>query len=355
MLSGGTSRKAIVAHARIVVLAVVALAAAACAGSDKETSADGTVVFAVFKLPGNTGCGGGIWAVDAPDSQPRLIVRRTDHERLGKLNPNYPRFTPDGRSLLLAHFRASQDLPELDVYRMAIRSGRVRPVFAGAIAFLYRWTEDAPALVTARGDELVAVDAASGRVKELGRGEGPDYALDPPGRRLAYSRREGQGRSLWVRPVAGGHARRVALDGQWPFWSRDGSRLAFFAGDAISESTAPPRVVPASGGEVRQLVPDALTGRVLWAGNEVLLLRTPNEDAVGTEYGVGDLHGLEVEGGDTRAIAEEVLPLEVSADGRRLLFLRPAPRPRRDQLHRPGPWKSTAAASASWASSTRRT
>jgi hypothetical protein len=323
MLCGGTSGKAIVVHARVLVLAVVALAAAACAGSDKETSSDGTVVFAVFKLPGNTGCGGGIWAVGGPDARPRLVVGRVDHERRGKVDPTHPRFSPDGRSLFLAHFTDAPDLPELNVYRMDAGRGRVSPVFAGAIAFLYRWGEDAPAVVTASRRELVVVDAATGRVQKLGRGEGPDYALDPPGLRLAYSRAAARSRSLWVRMVAGRSPRRVAPDGQWPFWSRDGRRLAFFAGNAFAGSTAPLRVVSSRGGEVRQLVDDALLARVLWTEDEVLFLRAPDERADGAMYDVGDLHAVDVETGDTRRIADEVLPLEVSEDGRRLLFLRP--------------------------------
>jgi hypothetical protein len=289
-------------------------ALAACAGGAEEGPAAAAIAFSVFQLPGDEGCGGGIWTVDGPDARPRLVVGPND-----SVEPLYPRFTPDGRSLFFADFVDPTDLPVLDVYRLAGDSGRASQVFGGAIAFLYRWAENAPVLATAREDgEVVAVDGTTGDVTELGRADGPDYALDPRGERIAFSR----GSSLWVQDVAGDPPRRIAPDGRGPAWSRDGSRIAFLRGTP-GEAAASLLVVPADGGSPRQLVADALVGRLLWTEDEVLYLRPPAAGADGQEHGVGDLRAVDVSSGKTRPVADEVLPLEVSADGQRLLFLRP--------------------------------
>lgn len=312
-------------HARVLVLAVVALVAAACSGGDGDESApDTAIVFSAFHVPNAEACGGdGLWAVDSSGGPLRLVVGAIPHEELSDLDPLYPHFTPDGRSLIFGYFQYPSELPVADMYRMDVESGRVRPVLEGAIMFLFRWAEAAPVFVTARGNDLVVVDAVSGQVWELGRAEGPDYALDPTGSRLAYSRRNGESRALWLRTVAGGPPRRVAADGHRPSWSRDGTRLAFYPSSATGSGTSPLYVVRAAGGEARELARDVATSRVLWTDDEVLFMRVPGEGALAPEYDVGDLHAVPAAGGDSREVAEEVLPLEVSPDGQRLLFLRP--------------------------------
>jgi WD40-like Beta Propeller Repeat len=311
-------------HPLALVLALAALVAAGCAGKGEAGSADGTVVLTAFQVAGAPGCGDdGLWALEPEADRPRLVVGDIRHEELTTLDPAYPRFTPDGRTLVFGYWQYPAELPTADIYRMDVASGRVTRVFEGAIMFLYRWAEAAPVFVTARGDNLVVVDASTGRSRELGRGEGPDPALDPRGDRLAYSRRGKGGRSLWVRGVAGDTPRKLTEDGQWPFWSRDGTRVAFFPADANDSEPAELRVVPARGGKARRLVDDAMVGRVLWTHDEVLFLRLPAAGADGTEHGVGDLYAVPADGGAARKVAAEVVPLEVSPDGKRLLFLRP--------------------------------
>lgn len=61
----------------------------------------------------------------------------------------------------------------------------------------------------------------------LSRSNQGDTALSPDGRQLAYLREQGEHRSVWMLPTAGGDARRVLLetDASQIAWSRDGRWL----------------------------------------------------------------------------------------------------------------------------------
>ena len=83
--------------------------------------------------------------------------------------------------------------------------------------------------------------------------------LSPDGRQVAYLRRQGDARSLWVLPAAGGRARRLLArtDATQVQWSRDGRWLFVVAGRTLSvvalDGGAGLRV-PLKGPEAREVV-----------------------------------------------------------------------------------------------------
>jgi Tol biopolymer transport system component len=84
-------------------------------------------------------------------------------------------------------------------------------------------------LVSHRADdavELHVVDPDSGERTVLTSGETDTGGTwSPDGRHVAFLRVEAGGDGLWVVPVAGGPARRLADGGRSPSWSPDGTRI----------------------------------------------------------------------------------------------------------------------------------
>ena len=117
--------------------------------------------------------------------------------------------------------------------------------------------------------------------------EGGDFALSPDGRTLALSALDAQGvRRLWLRGLAEPDARPVAgtTDAQAPFWSPDGSTIAFFAQGQL-------RRVDASGGEVRDLcAANAARGGTWGARDRIVFCSEP----VGPLMMVGAAGGIPI-------------------------------------------------------------
>ena len=196
----------------------------------------------------------------------------------------YPRFSPDGRSLLLDVGSGQGGNDEIWRYDFATRGmsrvtftasglpvwsprgdaiaytgggspGRISTIFqlrvdgTGAEATVWKgndltvacdWTRDGDGLVTTdlRGDlGLYLVSLAGGEARRIVAGPGGQYgaAFDPTGRYLAYVSIETGTDEVFVStfPEGGGKWQVSTDGGQVPVWTRDGKSILYTYGDAI--------------------------------------------------------------------------------------------------------------------------
>jgi Tol biopolymer transport system component len=154
-----------------------------------------------------------------------------------------PRWAPDGRALIVATWDHNS---RMSLCRVDVRTGEVSPVVTAGPDQVFRHHDilGDGTLVYVRADmksqvaSIIRRDLASGDEKELYQGPPKNdvtMALSPNGRRLAFiNRPEGQvGAVLIVRvmPASGGEAREVVRftsEGWFPLvWSADGRYLLF--------------------------------------------------------------------------------------------------------------------------------
>jgi len=166
-----------------------------------------------------------------------------------------PRWSPDGSQLYYY-----QELPEPSYRRIPVDGGPSVTIVSG-----WRWDTHTNAVVDpggrtvaytfVEGHRLLAArlrDLATGRERELQR---PlhDLGWSPDGTLLAGN---DEGERIWVCPVDGGVCVSL-VDGFWPIWSSDGSRIYFHRRgrplDDPSLRSLEAWVVAASGGEPRRL------------------------------------------------------------------------------------------------------
>lgn len=98
-------------------------------------------------------------------------------------------------------------------------------------------------------------------------------ALSPDGLTLAVSGRYQGRKHLWLKPVGDGVARPLpnTIDAIFPFWSPDGTKLGFFADDAIKQ-------IDIQTGEVKVLVPGVTyASGASWGKNGTILFSTAGQ------------------------------------------------------------------------------
>jgi Tol biopolymer transport system component len=191
-------------------------------GCNPQLSPDGQTVYYIDDRPDKEG----IYAVPRQGGAPRILAQIRLTERIGSLQFA---LSPDGQTIAY-----------------------VDPLDEGHGLFILPASGGEPDLLVKLSDPQVVWRNFVGIVV-------PQWS--PDGSQLAYADDEG----LYVIPAAGGQPKKVAhLDGGWECWtlrwSPDGKFLAALSRDKDHTPNPGPQnivfVVPAEGGELRQLTPD---------------------------------------------------------------------------------------------------
>jgi len=255
-----------------------------------------------------------------------------------------PSWSPDGRRLAYYSRREGEKPPTLVI--LSVETGEARDVpvrLTPEILALVRWFPDGKSLlVSARESGPVrqvafyGVDAQTGdhRLVRESPGPGPVGAeLSPDGKMLFFF--TGGEQELWggviSRDLGTGQEREIArVPGILPgrgsaekAVSPDGRYLAFRS--PVDESWTAVRLVPTTGGEVRELYrfqvqsEPALFGQLSWTpdGRNVLFVRSTGKD------GMPELWRMPVAGGDPQRTGLSMQGMRVVAphpDGRRIAF-----------------------------------
>jgi Tol biopolymer transport system component len=143
-----------------------------------------------------------------------------------------PRFSPDGRSLLV--FGSGRDIGR-GLYRVDLETGAVTMIDSFNDSFLRQavWSTDGKSVYIHSGTRIIRVELATGRETELYQGKWCPISIDvsPDGRWISFYR---DINSLVVLPSVGGGPREVVhLDDEvrnpHPFvrWTPDGEHLLF--------------------------------------------------------------------------------------------------------------------------------
>jgi TolB protein len=170
-----------------------------------------------------------IWsmAVDGGDVQ---HVYKTSSNEFGRVAPS-----PDGARLCFSSDRAGLNA----IYILETKSGEVRPVSNPARwSFGPTWSKADRIAYFARNAEAgidiwtVSADGSDARQITHHRGESRQPWWSPDGSLLAFSADEGTGSfQIHLASADGSDERSITRNGEWqqPFWSPDGSRLAVSA------------------------------------------------------------------------------------------------------------------------------
>ncbi|MFL6700543.1 MAG: S9 family peptidase [Vitreoscilla sp.] len=155
------------------------------------------------------------------------------------------------------------------------------------VAWRLPYKEDGLGNILRRQIHLFALDAATGKPRQITEGSYDVYGFDlsPDGRRVAYVRsREGRyahSFDLWVGDVQGGGKRQLTNDHAMvmqPAWSPDGRRIAFTGSQ--EEGDAEPRLwlVEVDSGQCRELCPGEVDvadpESVMWSADGTSLFFT---------------------------------------------------------------------------------
>ncbi|MCH8118895.1 MAG: PD40 domain-containing protein [Planctomycetes bacterium] len=186
-----------------------------CAKYCPELSPDGRIIYYVNNMPGKEG----IYAVLRDGGAPRRLTESFPEEHTGLINYHRFALSPDGRTLAYS-----------------TRIGNEKGIFT---------------VPTMGGDPRLLVQITNAKSSPV-----PQWS--PDGSQLAYS----DGNDLYIIPAAGGQPRKLAhMNHGWEDysvrWSPDGKFIAAFGipkpGNSADNAVF---VVPASGGELRQLTSD---------------------------------------------------------------------------------------------------
>ena len=153
-------------------------------------------------------------------------------------------------------------------------------------------------------------------------------AFSPDGARLVFGARDKSGRNLlWLRSLAESAAQPLAgtEEATYPFWSADGSSIAFFAAGKLKKKAVP-------GGVVETLC-DARDGRGgTWSQKDEILIAPDS---------TGPIVTVPAKGGQPRPVTREATPSSDYShrwpsflpDGRHFLFLRRNPAGQQDGIY----------------------
>jgi len=253
----------------------------------------------------------GIWSVDGEGEYRWLAA----HKR----SPVFPSFQHDGR-LAFGLFTDRDYLayPLIDI--VGLEDGKL---LARGVLFLgFTWSparEQLLALTAKPGRKrlsLVLVEPEHGRTTTVTDAAGGSFAwLGGDGDMIAFLKVEDGQESLWVADPDGTHARRLTRGVHERFAaSLDGKRIAFRRSAAGSRFTDELWVVDVERGDERRvpgvLLPDR-SGPDVWTGERTLVVHD-DDDAV----------LVDVQSGQRSLLAQDVLVLQLSPDGSRLLAIR---------------------------------
>jgi Tol biopolymer transport system component len=186
----------------------------------------------------DTARGGEWWLIDTDGSGQRLLLSPAADEDLISASST-PAWSADGSRLALEAYRTcytnggADTCPQVG-YSVIVDVDANRLGMAG----LYpAWSPDGSEIASETGGRCVVFGDATGRpvgwnprALGLAPGDCPLPVWSPDGRWLAAE--SGRG-SLYLVPRHGGKAHRVSADASELSWSPDGSRLAFWRGDAL--------------------------------------------------------------------------------------------------------------------------
>jgi len=185
-----------------------------------------------------------VWMIPAKGGEARQITH-------GLVPELYPRFTPDGSSILY-HTWTPQADRVLSIHIGGGGPETVTPV---------RAQDDAYADVSPDGRFIAFTRIEEGidRIVSRPREGGPERLVhpgpatlprfSPDGAWIAFAPDRGYEGGILVVRTDGTAERRLTATGGWPVWTRDGASVAFLAVDSEGDVTI--RLAPMSGGEVR--------------------------------------------------------------------------------------------------------
>jgi Tol biopolymer transport system component len=230
------------------VLAVI-LASAASGGTPARPDifrGSGAIVFSCSGCPEDL-YGTELFSVSASGRGLRRLPTR-----LRALEPRYPRWSPDGRSVTFSSQRS--------IWRLSVRpKGLGRQLTQGHRNRDPAWSPDGRTIVFVRDRTLFTIRAATGkRLRELnlwrrGSFESPDWS--PDGRHVAFNHATA---GLYVVRADGRGARRLkprgVCGGRLPRWSPDGKQIAFVGHDGVGCRNRAVMVIRPNGKRLRAIV-----------------------------------------------------------------------------------------------------
>ncbi len=195
---------------------------------------------------------GDIWTLPASGGEGR---RRTE----GKDKDEWPRFSPDGRSIAYQSDKGGDS----NIWLLDLKTGQKRQLTKHrADDYFHAWSPDGEKLVFSSersgNRDIWTLEIDSGRLEQITRDKAPDDdpAFSPDGQWIAFdSGREGS-QAIYVVPAEGGDPRRVTTDSgflQVPSWSPDGSMLVYESFNAANGGSLGLYVISSRGGPSVQL------------------------------------------------------------------------------------------------------
>lgn len=212
---------------------------------NESAELDGQQLLVTSVRTGNTD----VFLVNPATGDARNLTRHPAEDR-------YPAWSPDGR---LIAFTSDRD-GAFNLYVMNSDGGEVRQLTrekSPAVCYFPSWSGDGKQIVFGLAGEKTAIMATiapdGSNFKSLG--EGRDPFISPDGRRLAFTKRAGQGFAVFVRNVDGSGERQLTtnenrIGAVGPTWSPDGTKILY--SDQVGQALEV-FVVDAGGGAPRQL------------------------------------------------------------------------------------------------------
>ncbi|MCB1032556.1 MAG: serine/threonine-protein kinase [Acidobacteria bacterium] len=186
-----------------------------------------------------------LWLAPVSGGEPRRLTETPEGEV-------YPRFTPDGETLVYTTWSTPHRLFQLSV------AGGTAAELTSADEGGGAWADISPDgnwLVFARSAEgvekLFLHSLETGEERQLTQGPGSVPRWSPDGRRIAFSPDRSWDQGVYTVAADGSDLRRLSDIGGWPVWWPDGDRIGFIIGaDGGSQVV---RWVAADGGPVHDL------------------------------------------------------------------------------------------------------
>jgi hypothetical protein len=257
-----------------------------------------------------------IWIANADGSDPRPLVEGTDWNWIPRLSPDgawlaFTREAPGGPWMQAgpagpAPGGGPQDggvdgplsvpLPQAEIWRVPAAGGDAEqltdsagddraPVYSpDGTRILFDSTRDG-------NTEIYVMNADGSDQRALTHDPGEDWGASwsPDGTRISFNSTRGGGMEIFVMDADGSGVRQLTFDGSngrvAATWSPDGGQIAFT--DRDDEGIGHVRVIPATGGEPRDLSRSAVFGDEVWTGGwgangRIAFARTPLHEPLAT-------------------------------------------------------------------------